>query len=82
MIPQPNIPSIPLYGPIAIHMFGVLVALGILVGARWTRTRGRQLGLPDESVAGMITTSLVCGFQNAYSQNFDSALTYEMALKR
>jgi len=26
--------------------------------------------------------SLVCGFQNAYTQNFDSALTYEMALKR
>jgi hypothetical protein len=29
-----------------------------------------------------LDTSLVCGFQNAYSQNFDSALTYEMALKR
>lgn len=26
--------------------------------------------------------SLVCGFQNAYEQNFDSALTYEMALQR
>lgn len=26
--------------------------------------------------------SLICGFQNAYKQNFDSALTYEMALKR
>jgi hypothetical protein len=26
--------------------------------------------------------SLICGFQNAYTQNFDSALTYEMALKR
>jgi hypothetical protein len=26
--------------------------------------------------------SLVCGFQNAYTQNFDSALTYEMALQR
>src|SRR4051794_29100249 len=62
MIPQPNIPPIHLYGPLAIHMFGVLVAIGILVGARWTRTRGRQLGLLDEKVASMITTSLVCGF--------------------
>jgi phosphatidylglycerol:prolipoprotein diacylglycerol transferase len=62
MIPQPNIPSIPIYGPIAIHAFGVLVATGILVGARWTRTRGRQLGLTDENVAAMITSSLVCGF--------------------
>ncbi|MBV8978825.1 MAG: hypothetical protein JO261_15705 [Alphaproteobacteria bacterium] len=26
--------------------------------------------------------ALICGFQNAYTQNFDSALTYEMALKR
>jgi hypothetical protein len=26
--------------------------------------------------------ALVCGFQHAYTQNFDSALTYEMALKR
>jgi hypothetical protein len=26
--------------------------------------------------------SLLCGFQNAYTQNFDSALTYEMALQR
>jgi phosphatidylglycerol---prolipoprotein diacylglyceryl transferase len=62
MIPQPNIPPIRIYGPIAIHMFGILVATGILVGARWTRSRGRQLGLPDEKIASMITTILVCGF--------------------
>src|SRR5678810_602584 len=62
MIPQPNIPPIQLYGPLAIHMFGVLVAIGILVGARWTRTRGRQLGLADEKVAAMITSALVAGF--------------------
>jgi phosphatidylglycerol:prolipoprotein diacylglycerol transferase len=43
-------------------MFGVLVAIGILVGARWTRTRGRQLGLLDEKVAAMITSTLVGGF--------------------
>lgn len=66
MIPQPNIPPIPLYGPLAIHMFGVLVALGILVGARWTRTRGRQLGLSDEKVASMITASVACGFVVAH----------------
>ncbi len=62
MIPQPNIPAIHIYGPLAIHAFGVLVAIGILVGARWTRTRGRQLGLSDEKVAAMITSSLVGGF--------------------
>src|SRR4051812_23576521 len=62
MIPHFDSPVIHLYGPIAIHAFGVLVALGILVGARWTRTRGRQLGLQDDKVAAMITSTLVCGF--------------------
>jgi phosphatidylglycerol:prolipoprotein diacylglycerol transferase len=66
MIPQPDIPPIQLYGPLAIHMFGVLVAIGILVGARWTRTRGRQLGLIDEKVAAMITWTLVGGFVFAH----------------
>src|SRR4051794_32313926 len=66
MIPQPNIPAIHLYGPLAIHMFGVLVALAILVGARWTRIRGQQLGLSDEKVASMITASVACGFVVAH----------------
>jgi phosphatidylglycerol:prolipoprotein diacylglycerol transferase len=66
MIPQPNIPSIQLYGPFVIHIFGILVAIGILVGARWTRTRGRQLGLVDENVAAMITSALVGGFLFAH----------------
>jgi phosphatidylglycerol:prolipoprotein diacylglycerol transferase len=61
MIPWFKSPSLPL-GPLTIHAFGVLVAIGILVGARLTRRRGEQLGLQPEMVAQMVTTILVCGF--------------------
>ena len=65
MIPWFESPQLPL-GPVTIHMFGVLVATGILVGARLTIRRGRQLGLEPESVSSMITTTLVCGFLFAH----------------
>jgi phosphatidylglycerol:prolipoprotein diacylglycerol transferase len=61
MIPYINI-RFPSLGPLTIHMFGILVAVGILVGARLTRKRGEELGLEPERVAQMVTTILVCGF--------------------
>ena len=61
MIPWFNI-TFPSLGPLTIHMFGVLVAIGILVGARLTQKRGEELGLEREQVASMVTTILVCGF--------------------
>jgi phosphatidylglycerol---prolipoprotein diacylglyceryl transferase len=57
----PSIPF-PIIGKLTIHAFGILVATGILVGAWLTRKRGRELGLVDENVASMITTTLVVGF--------------------
>ncbi len=65
MIPWFNI-TFPSLGPLTIHMFGILVATGILVGARLTRSRGGELGLSPESVASMVTTVLVCGFLFAH----------------
>ena len=66
MIPWFNItfPSIPfpVIGKLTIHAFGILVAIGILVGAKLTKKRGRELGLVDERVDSMITTTLVVGF--------------------
>jgi phosphatidylglycerol:prolipoprotein diacylglycerol transferase len=47
-------------------MYGILVATGILVGARLTQNRGVELGLDKEQVASMITTSLICGFLFAH----------------
>jgi phosphatidylglycerol:prolipoprotein diacylglycerol transferase len=57
---------LPSVGSVGIHAFGILVATGILVGARLTRGRGRQLGLEDEQVAQMITWTLVGGFSFAH----------------
>jgi phosphatidylglycerol---prolipoprotein diacylglyceryl transferase len=65
MIPWFNI-TFPSLGPLTIHMFGILVATGILVGARLTRNRGEELGLQPERVASMVTTVLVCGFLFAH----------------
>src|SRR6476469_1883391 len=66
MIPWFNInfPSIPfpIIGKVTIHAFGILVAIGILTGLRWTKKRGRELGLVDENVDSMVTWSLVAGF--------------------
>ena len=62
---------IPALGPIQIHVFGILVACGILVGSKLTRDRGAELGLKDEMVTSMITTILVCGF--LFSHIFDVA---------
>jgi phosphatidylglycerol:prolipoprotein diacylglycerol transferase len=66
MIPWFNItfPSIPfpIIGKLTIHAFGILVAIGILVGAKLTKKRGRELGLVDEQVDSMITFTLVFGF--------------------
>jgi phosphatidylglycerol---prolipoprotein diacylglyceryl transferase len=61
MIPYITHNSLPL-GVVTIHLFGVLVACGILVGAWLTQKRGEQLGLERQNVGSMITTTLVFGF--------------------
>jgi phosphatidylglycerol:prolipoprotein diacylglycerol transferase len=70
MIPWFNInfPSIPfpIIGKLTIHAFGILVAIGILVGLKLTKKRGRELGLVDENVDSMVTWSLVIGFISAH----------------
>jgi phosphatidylglycerol:prolipoprotein diacylglycerol transferase len=75
MIPWFNI-RFPKLGPLEIHMFGILVATGILVGARLTRRRGAELGLVDDLVSSMITFILVCGFLFAH---FFDVVAYQLA---
>ena len=58
MIPYIEIP--PLFH--IIHSFGVLVAIGILVGARVSRFRAAQLGLDDRMVQSAATWVVVVGF--------------------
>ena len=49
-------------GPIEVHLFGVLVAIGILVGANRTRHRGVKLGLTADESASLATWIVVTGF--------------------
>ena len=58
MIPYLEIPSLPIHGSLAIHPFGVLVAIGIFLGAYCVRLRAKQIGL-DEVAAGSISTWVV-----------------------
>jgi phosphatidylglycerol:prolipoprotein diacylglycerol transferase len=79
MIPWFNSPQLPLHfidPRLAIHAFGVLVAIGILVGARLTQARGRQLGLHPETVSSMITTVLIVGFIMAHLFDVFAYQTY------
>src|SRR5262245_42157773 len=66
MIPWPNIPELPIYGKLAIHAFGILVAIGIIVGIKLTKVRARELGLVDERVDSMVTWVLIVGFLLAH----------------
>lgn len=58
--------AVPLFGPVTIHAFGILVAIGILVGARRTQVRARELRLDPDAVSSMITTVVVVGFISAH----------------
>jgi phosphatidylglycerol:prolipoprotein diacylglycerol transferase len=58
--------ELPSLGPLTIHLFGVLVAIGIIVGARVTLRRGLELGLAEASIRSMTTTILVGGFVFAH----------------
>jgi phosphatidylglycerol:prolipoprotein diacylglycerol transferase len=77
VIPYLQIPSIPIFDSIAIHPFGVLVATGILTGARLTIRRGAQIGLAEEMVKNMIFWSLLVGF--LMSHFFDVLIYQEHA---
>lgn len=62
------------FGPIPIHLFGILVATGILLGVRQVVKRGEQLGLAAEDTASMTTWAIITGF--LVSHVFD-VLTYQ-----
>jgi phosphatidylglycerol:prolipoprotein diacylglycerol transferase len=76
VIPYFNIDRLPSIGPLKIHVFGILVACGILYGSKLTQDRGRELGLTNEKVGSMITTILVSGF--IFSHIFD-VFAYQMS---
>lgn len=79
MIPYLEIPTIPLWGRLEIHAFGVLVAIGILVGANRTRFRARQFGLSDEDTASVTTWVVLGGFLFAHVFDVLAYQTDELA---
>jgi phosphatidylglycerol:prolipoprotein diacylglycerol transferase len=49
-------------GPLPIHPFGLLVALGVVVGVELAKRRGRSLDLPTDELSSFIGWMLVAGF--------------------
>ena len=52
----------PRWGPIPIHMFGVLVALGVIIGDRVVVWQGQRRGLDDNDVKYLNARIVVGGF--------------------
>lgn len=53
-------------GPLPIHGFGVLVAIGCLLGARLVEKRAAKVGLDMPTTSSLITWVLVGGFAGAH----------------
>jgi phosphatidylglycerol---prolipoprotein diacylglyceryl transferase len=67
--PSPGVSGIPYVhiadfhiGPIPLHPFGLLVALGVLIGIRLAARRARQLGVDGAELSSFITWMLAGGF--------------------
>ncbi|MCL2725794.1 MAG: prolipoprotein diacylglyceryl transferase [Polyangiaceae bacterium] len=61
MIPYIHVPDFAL-GPITLHPFGLLVALGVIIGTYLATRRARQRGLDLDKLNSFITWMLVGGF--------------------
>ena len=60
MIPYVHIEPLRI-GPLAIQPFGLLVALGVLVGVALAARRARRLGMDVAALQSFITWTLVAG---------------------
>ena len=66
MFPFPDIPSIPIAGPIQLHPFGLLVATGILVGSWFSQRRARAVGVSIAEIRSGVAWGTVSGFVGAH----------------
>lgn len=62
MIPYLVAPSLPLFGPLAVHPFGVLVALSVLIGTSLISRRAARLGYDDGEIQDFVSRSLFVAF--------------------
>jgi prolipoprotein diacylglyceryl transferase len=63
-IPSPAKGTIPL-GPIDLHAYGLMLAIGILVAVRIADGRARRLGLPEGAVGEIATVVVISGVVGA-----------------
>jgi phosphatidylglycerol---prolipoprotein diacylglyceryl transferase len=65
-LPYWHIPSIPLFGPLEIQPFGVMVALGVIVGAAVSWRKARSLGVDEDTHRSLVGWVLITGFLGAH----------------
>jgi len=66
MIPYVEVPSLPVYGPLVIHPFGVLVVIGVAVGWRFIRAHAAEYGIGQKEIQQAMTWAVVVGFAGAH----------------
>lgn len=59
-IPSPDEGTLPL-GPIDLHAYGLMLALGVIVAARIADRRATRMGFPVGAVGDIATVIVVCG---------------------
>ena len=66
MIPYFKIPSLPLFGPLELQPFGVLVAIGILVGSWFAQRRAEEEKIDLQEIRNAVAWAVVAGFIGAH----------------
>jgi phosphatidylglycerol:prolipoprotein diacylglycerol transferase len=66
VIPYFTAPSLPIVGPLAIHPFGVLVALSVLLGTTFIGWRAERVGYDADHVQDFITRSMFTAFVSGH----------------
>jgi phosphatidylglycerol:prolipoprotein diacylglycerol transferase len=61
VLPYINLPDLHL-GPIPVHWFGILVAIGVLIGIWLARRRAPFMGIDPDQLESFINWMLLCGF--------------------
>ena len=64
-IPYFTLPPIDL-GPIDLQPFGILVAIGVLLGSHLIHRRGARMGQNDDALRGLVGWTAVAGFIGAH----------------
>lgn len=68
MIPY-NEPPVLRIGDLEFNLFGALVAIGVILGAAYTRRRGREWDIPDRDLTGLVWWTLLFGFPLSFALN-------------